>query len=706
MLKPDTLGRGRNGTPGPELFEQLRTRRFTVEYKLRSVRQTVLGALILVGLFPADLDAQRTGQDEPQFRAGPRVSEIMEAQARQLIRDYYSYHVWYENPEARPIPSHRPDPLNGWSESCIGSTLEECFGGDPDCHAYGIGAGAASPTSATLIRACTDPDIPRIRAEVQSALDSLGRLAPASDWIVGQRVSFALKSGDADRAFEIAESCEAAPWWCHALRGYALHHQDPGSAGAVFDSAYTTAPLGTPAWAEPPIPNAGDRGLPCEWADLQYLIEDAALLSEYKHLPCGENHLFAKRFWWLADPMWSRPGNVRRDEHIARNVFAKLRDEILREWWIPTSNNYHGHVRTVSKPENVSFRGWNGDLGGHGTVIRVGVPNSWRGIPWTRVAAHGTVYSYRASGTSFIVGSQNAAPRPSASRGQIREGFVNGGYSFVPDAGRYFDPAASTHEEWAVTWNEGHERMITRETWYNLPDNQIAVLRRGERLLALAAARLPVVVSSFVGLEGALAMGRPADMRLDVAPSSIDPSGTVRADLELEQGDWVASIELIQHKEWIGRARYGVPAPGVDESGFGISAPVLVDERFERGGVQLRSALLPTTELTGYTSVGVYFEMYGLEAGETVQVRLTGIPLRLERSFFGRIADALGVSSHTPPLRIEWSEPVDGAVPGRTERLLNVDLRGLRRGEYELSLEVERASGAVAISSRRVSVAR
>src|SRR5690606_4855635 len=112
-----------------------------------------------------------------------------ERRAREL---FYAY---YFNPVNPVLPIEpRPDPGPRRPEACVATSLADCFGGDPDCRAVGF-EGTEFQASAAF-RVCTAETVPLARARLLATLDSLGAVAPASDLIVGQRVSFALKSGE------------------------------------------------------------------------------------------------------------------------------------------------------------------------------------------------------------------------------------------------------------------------------------------------------------------------------------------------------------------------------------------------------------------------------------------------------------------------------------------------------------------------------
>jgi hypothetical protein len=656
-------------------------------------------------LLPASVGAQLRVQVDRSGEA--------ERSAREIVQRFYGF--GRSLPEGTiPGDVRFAADQGGWPSSCVGTSLAECFGGDPDCRAVGFDL----PSYSDHFKLCNDPSVPPLRAWILSALDSLATIAPMSDWIAGQRVSFAIKSGELEHAAASADACRATLWWCQALRGYALHQIRAGSGAARFDSALVSAPAGTAAWETPTMPSAGDRGLRCEWADLSLLISDIALRSDYQARPCGEVGEFDRRFWWLADPLWSTPANERRDEHLARNVQARLRDQVLRATHslpAPTGPGRVGDPRGDSYAQTMPEKNLEGitirsDLdSGHRTLIPAGPPNSWRGISWSRKSSSGEIEHHTPSGVraeSLSNGQLRCCP------GQARQGFVNGGYSFVPDVIRFRDPIASTAADWALTWNEGHERMVTREKWYDV-EEQTAVLRRGGVLLTLSAARLPLVVHSFDGIDAALAMGRPSDLRVEASKGTVDALGVVRASVSLPEGEWLASVE-VSGDGWRGRARHGAPAP-VLERGFGVSSPLLIANAESRRASTsaaddppddraLLQTMLPDIQLEGGRAVGLYFEVYGAARSEMLSFTVHVEAVKVERSIFGRLGRALGLGSGDGLAKVTWSEAATVDDQRLTRQAIDLAIPDLGAGDYRVVIEVRRPDGQTATGRRTLRV--
>jgi hypothetical protein len=153
---------------------------------------------------------------------------------------------------------------------------------------------------------------------------------------------------------------------------------------------------------------------------------------------------------------------------------------------------------------------------------------------------------------------------------------------------------------------------------------------------------------------GALATGRPDDLTTVVTEATIDGGGVARAASVVDGGDWLTSIELLG-PDWRGRTRSAAPAPHLTE-GFGVSDPILLGERFSGEPDGILDAMLPTTLLGGARRATVYFEVYGLEPGEPVEILLT-IDAQ-NRSFLRRITDRLNLTPGSA-VDIRWTETAD-----------------------------------------------
>ena len=575
--------------------------------------------------------------------------------------------------------------VSGSGRACVGVSLQDCMPqGDWSC----------------LDTGCAWDHAER-RADLIPKLEELARVAGNAEWLFRQRVGFAIKNEELERADTIANACPDEEWWCQTLRGLTAHRLHPGRGLAHFDTAFVLVaekasllPPGGAAWGT-------DPDAKCQWSHIRAVVPKE-MLDEVQGLRCPEVEELSTRFWWLADPLWIQEGNERYAEHLARLVTIRM-DLDVQEFLHAAA--VEGRYDRIYWESHASWE----------HVVREGWPNSNTDACWN---PPGSDRGYGCPGN--------------------RLQYVHGGYSFAPDENRLRRPQESTAEDWAVQWRNGGchppwspagcgrrgmprlqppknplagydgckppwkledcgaERMITRERWHNL-EHQTVVLRRGGQLLFVSAARVPGRLGPAENLRPALALGRPADLDLEVVPATLDGEGVFRARALVDTGDYLASIEVVGPEE-IGRARFGVPVNALNE-GFGVSDLGLVDPRFETDSLTLVEALLPSPELPADGRVGLYFEVYGLEEDEAVEFTLASE--RTDPSVLSRLGRFLRLTSKETPRELIWSDP-GGEDQEITSRFFSFDLSNLDEGEYSLRLNVRREDGNEAAVSRQI----
>ncbi len=143
-----------------------------------------------------------------------------------------------------------------------------------------------------------------VRRDVIALMDSAVVAMPGNTTVVGQLVRLLVDQGELPRAWKAVRECKALEYWCGALAGYVLAQR--GEIRSA-DSAYATSA----AWLR-----EEDR---CTWTDASALLDSAAR-DAYIAMPCPQRLAFDRRLWWLADPLWSVPGNDRRAEQATRQL--------------------------------------------------------------------------------------------------------------------------------------------------------------------------------------------------------------------------------------------------------------------------------------------------------------------------------------------------------------------------------------------------
>jgi hypothetical protein len=571
-------------------------------------------------------------------------------QARQLVLEHYD-----------TITIRAPD-----ERECTGMSLRDCMHGDWSCDDY----------------VCPS-DLDERRIPLIEALEDLAPFAGNSEWMFRQRVAFAIRHGEYARAREIASTCSGREAWCMSLRGLTEYLLRPGSglAQLEFDSALTLASSATRRLPSGDYPFGYGPHARCDWTDIR-AVAPIETIAEVQNTSCAEGTEFRDRFWWLADPLWSRAGNLRYVEHVARQALIRTDLDVRQLTTQPSGAVDSGLWVWEAMDIHQAY----------GHVMRQGFPNS------RRITSERTEPRNRLPGSGGYTRWTTSAP------------YVDGGYSFAPDAKRLKQPIETTAGDWALAWRDvgcsppwtfercGPERMITRETWHNL-DHQAVVLRRGAQLLVVAASTVQAELGSADQLEPALAAGRIDDLTIRVARATIDSSRVLRASLRVDSSEYIASIEVIGTGH-VARARFGAPAPPLD-GGFGISDLALVDSGFERDSLTLESALFPSHEFSADAHVGLYFEVYGADEREVIDIAFT--TEKTNAGFFERIGRFLRVTSPSGPSEVSWSEPAGDNEPV-TRRFLDLDLAALGPGGHRLMLTVRRADGQRATATRTITI--
>lgn len=143
-----------------------------------------------------------------------------------------------------------------------------------------------------------------------------------------------------------------------------------------------------------------------------------------------------------------------------------------------------------------------------------------------------------------------------------------------------------------------------------------------------------------------------------------------------------------------------------------ISAPVLVDppkpgELPVNDPDRALDRLLPTVVFNRIPRLGVYWETYGVAAGDTIDVTIR-IDRRVVAGVADRVGQRLGISERKDGgISVRWREPHPdrgvSTVPGRIPiqgRNVSLDVSSLADGEYTLTVIVARP-GQASVSSTR-----
>lgn len=443
------------------------------------------------------------------------------------------------------------------------------------------------------------------RERLIERLEAATAALPGDGWIAGQLVRYLVEADRHPAAAASARRCRAEAWWCAALLGFALH--DAGDAAGA-DSAFSAALARMP-----------DREREI-WTDLSVILDDCRR-SRYRRAIDADRAAFESRFWRLADPFLSRPGNELRSEHLSRSVWHRLQDRAASTDRIP----------------------WGDDL--RLITLRYGWPKGWErirdtgpGIRPASIVAH------------FGGADQDLLPPCEALGGSVREGE----WDAEPPRPRtsYALPVADSTVRWLTTF-----------------EHQIAVFRDGDSAVIVAAYEIPA---------DSLRAAEPLDAALAVLPEggtrpgveSITPAG--RAGVvaaSAPPGALLLSLEVLAPRSHRAvRVRRGLEIAPLVSGRLAVSDLLLLRDA-EESVASLDEAMEVArtgTRARAGERLGLYWEMYGAQGDAPESVTFTLRLVEERPGLLRRLARGLGIVAAVPPVRVRWSErPSRAGVYGR-----------------------------------------
>lgn len=487
-----------------------------------------------------------------------------------------------------------------------------------------------------------EPEHPRVTEARDALIDGLAAgaaLLPDDEWIAGQRVRYLVEARRHDDAIAAADACRAVLWWCRSLAGFALHYAGrPAGADSAFSSAIVAMPDAERA----------------AWTDLSPLLDNCAH-RHYRRLTPAQRASFESRFWRLADPLHTRPGNETRGEHLSRHVWDRLQDR-------------------AASAEGIS---WGDDL--REIVIRYGWPQGWeriRGDAWG-AGPPAMVSHYAGSDRDLL-------PPCEVVRD---ENILAGEWDQEPPAPRtgYAIPMPDS----VVKWIDGVAY-------------QLAVFRRGDSSVVVAAYQIPE--------DSLRADARvQAEIRLltpdldEAAHASFEQGGhSDFVSVSAPQGPLLVTIEaLALEARRAARIRYGIDVARVDRGLIGISDLLLLEtpDQLPDSLPSAAPRARRSTMVRPGERVGVYWEMYGLTARRDDEITLSLRLVEQEVSWIRGVGRRLGLVDRTPAALVIWREtPATAPVISRSVAITIPDT--VRPGSYALELSVT-APGREPLTIRR-----
>ena len=486
------------------------------------------------------------------------------------------------------------------------------------------------------------PDAPKLkesRQELLRYLDGVAARFPGNDWVNGQRVRYRIEAEDMEGAIRAAQSCRGTTSWCHALQGLAFHVAGRyAESEQLFDFALETMPE-----------NVG-----CEFRDLSVLLEDN-LSKPYRERDCRGRLAIERRIWWLADPMYSIPGNDRRTEHLSRQVM----DVIYSDSRLANGSKWAPDVSEI--------------------MIRYGFYTYSTRVP-----------PPPGSNTSLpsIVDHQ---PSPS--------------FHFLP----VLTELDSLETLGSIKWNMNSFRVRERYA----PRYAKHFIALDPQLLRFVRGDSSLLVTSY-DVSGDTAFTTPkvraalvSSMVERSAPDvAIRPDAPPRDTISLKTGPgWhLAGVEILSlDSQVIARSRAPVRIPIVNHGLVSLSDILVFDTdgRLADNLPDAMSRMITSNRVDGEKKVGLYWEIYDLNTtGESLPVALT--LTRQRGGALERMRENLGLTPRPTPLSIRWTEPKSNVAMAPRSILLDLSL--VPKGRYDLRIALGDEEHPITSTTRTIEI--
>jgi hypothetical protein len=409
-------------------------------------------------------------------------------------------------------------------------------------------------------------------------------------------------------------------------------HHERGETGAA-EQNFTAAMASMP-------PDEHGR-----WADATPVLRSADARALDRVGTATRDSLVAV-LWWLADPLWMRPGNDRLTEQHARLVRARIA----------------GRSRT---PEGVR---WAADM--EELLLRFGWPAGWERSSSGGLERRVSIVTHHA-------------------------GFGRG---FVPPLSHATDPWHVPADEWELTPRMPLEEYAAPHARFDgTMEHQFVVLPDGDSVtLAAAFAFRHDSVAPDATMLAALVAATPEEFVMDSAAA---PAHRIVRTVRVPKRNMVASLEAVAGGEppHAARARFGVPLAQRDTTALELSDPLLVDAAAApvSRSAAIARMLLPS-EAERADSIGVYFEARRLAPDVPVEIELMLEPER--GGALRRIGESVGLVSPRSAVQLAWHEPPPS--DGRLTRGVVLGFRDVPDGRYVLHLLVRQGSAWAASRAR------
>jgi hypothetical protein len=569
-------------------------------------------------------------------------------------------------------------------------------------------------------------------------LDSLHRQHPTDNFIYGQLIRFLTDQGDTTRAFTQVSLCQASAMWCHMLRGYVMAWSgDHLSAEKAFEMAELEM----------------TSEMRCSWTSVEKLVSGQSRAA-YLAMPCHARDSVTRTVWWLADPLWSKPGNDRKVEHFKRRVLLLLRaglQEDERFSWHPSFGNdaREEMVLRYGWPSMVYWRGFTTDsLYSRPLTGSRADSGYFRPSPGGIAPSNTPYVSYEyARGRTSLFPKGNVLGSPLLATADSWEVHAPAGgdtvihwkppntYHMVREFGD-LTIQVSENQKSARRWrDEAYRRFADSTLWWpgehyaapraivQLPDPTIAYLRRQDSIEVVVAVPSANIRTGSIGRFAAKDIAliyttSPNDQQIHIGALTIAQDIIVRATVPT--GRALIGLEFSTQGEGAdARIRTSIATPS-SLSSMRADEAAMSDLHFlhapQSGNLphspdSLLARFSAASHLESNKRIALYWETYGLGADDSVSFSLRVVrtsPTSGARQFAARLR--IGTADLTSG-SIRWSErrPSRAAIISAgpvpvVARSVIVGTEYLTKGDYLLELTMESGNTPAITITRKLVV--
>ena len=440
----------------------------------------------------------------------------------------------------------------------------------------------------------------------------------------------------------------------------------------------------------------------CGWSNLSSLLDESAQQS-YNSVPCEARDTLNARIWWLADPLYTEPGNERRAEHYSRVVLATIRS-------------------AVEPAERWNWRDGQGGNALREMIVRYGWPSY---SFWAGPGIDQSHYRYLGIRDEAI---QRLGIFTTIEYSQSR-------FHTFPDWSAVRNPWRASPAAWNLSGTPAKSDRQNLAWWPQehyardagalvaIDDQQTAFLRRHDGLELAVATDLSQTGLARGGVrtaQGSLVVTpTPDSVRFTTQTVPLDGIAVWRTTLPSRPVVIGLEVRSTEPESPAARTRYGVEPPlplsVMARGDIAISVPILM-QPVRSGGLPdsdpatALASMLGSTRLRNMQRVGVYWETYGIPNGDSVDVALA-VERRDSPNALRRLGRALHmVGSPSSTVTVRWREPQPGFVTTTLKgpepiqaRNVAIDLSRLVPDKYTLTVSVTRA-GQTASATREFEI--